>query len=154
MTCLVTGGLRAALPTPTRPSSVTISTMSQPWNVKVPIEASGRASRSIGLVQKWGGRGVVFPRQRATRVRTSLIFIGASVLSDLPFLDAGRPLRGQRHLEPQAGGRHRRERDLVVGVLLGAVRTPRLHRLPLLAVLVQDAPGGGYPALATSGVVE
>src|SRR6185436_13840549 len=150
MTCLVMGGLRAALPTPTRPSSVTISTMSQPWNVNVPMEASGRASRSIGLVQKCGGRGVVLPRQRATRVRTSLIF----TLSHLPLLDAGRPLRRQGDFEAEGRGRDGRERDLVVGVLLGAVRTPRLHRLPFLAVLVEDAPGGGQAAFAAAGVVE
>jgi hypothetical protein len=29
----------------------------------------------MGLVQKWGGSGTVFPRQRATRVRTLVIFI-------------------------------------------------------------------------------
>src|SRR6185436_20755109 len=99
MTCLVMGGLRAALPRPTRPLSVKISTMSQPWNVNVPMDASGRARRSIGLVQKCGGRGVVFPRQRATRVRTSVIFIRA--LSHLPFLDAGRPLRRQGDFEAE-----------------------------------------------------
>src|SRR5262249_49577561 len=97
---------------PTWPASVKTSTVSQPWKVKVPMEASLRASRSIGLVQKWGGSGVVFPRHRATRVRISVI-LTASL--HLPFLDARRPLRGLRDLETQGRRRDWRERDLVEG---------------------------------------
>src|SRR5271169_5280958 len=70
------GGARAALPTPTWPSAVKISTISQPWKVKVCLDASGRVSRSIGLVQKCGGKGTVLPRQRTALVRISLIFMG------------------------------------------------------------------------------
>ena len=33
----------------------------------------------MGLVQKCGGKGTVFPRQRTTRVRISLIFIDSSL---------------------------------------------------------------------------
>ena len=33
------------------------------------------SSRSMGLVQKCGGKGTVLPRQRTTRVRISLIFM-------------------------------------------------------------------------------
>ncbi len=76
--CFVTCGASAALPTPTRPSSVKISTTSHPWKVNVPIDACGNCNRSIGFVQKCGGNGTVFPRHRNTRVRISLIFIGSS----------------------------------------------------------------------------
>src|SRR5580693_5878364 len=70
------GGARAALPTPAWPSSVKISTITQPWKVKVCMEDSGSVSRSIGLVQKCGGKGTVLPRQRTALVRISLIFMG------------------------------------------------------------------------------
>src|SRR5436190_14524929 len=75
MTCLVTRGARAALPMPTRPLSVKTSTTSQPWKVKVSIEAWGKESRSMGLVQKCDGNGTVLPRHSTTRVRISLILI-------------------------------------------------------------------------------
>jgi hypothetical protein len=63
MTCFVTSGERAASPTPTRPLSVKISQISQPWNVNVPIVACDNIGEitSIGLVQKWGGSGTVLP---------------------------------------------------------------------------------------------
>src|SRR5450432_2832553 len=62
---------------PTRPLSVKISTISQPWKVNVPIVAldSIGETTSIGLVQKCGGSGTVLPFHCTTRVRISLIFI-------------------------------------------------------------------------------
>ena len=59
------------------------STISQPWNVKVAIEACAPwirswASRSIGFVQKCGGSGTVLPRHSTTRVRISVIFMQVS----------------------------------------------------------------------------
>src|SRR3954468_19760170 len=83
MTRLETCGLRAALPIPTSPLSVKISTTNQSWNVNVVMEAvwsevfdgpDSRASRSIGFVQKCDGKVTVLPFQRAMRVRTSVIF--------------------------------------------------------------------------------
>ena len=35
--------------------ALTTSTISQPWNVNVRIDASGVSSKSMGLVQKCGG---------------------------------------------------------------------------------------------------
>src|SRR5215471_19422023 len=85
MSCLVTRGESAALPIPTRPSSVKTSTISHPWKRKPPIESEGRSSRSIGFVQKWGCGGTVFPRHSTTRVRTSVIFIDLSFHLQLVF---------------------------------------------------------------------
>src|SRR5207247_3857165 len=93
----------------------------------------------------------VLPFHFATRVRTCVIF---TALSHLPLLDPARPLRRQRHLQTERARGDRRERDLVVGVLLHAVGPLRFHRLPFLAVLVVDAPGGGQAALAAARVVE
>jgi hypothetical protein len=80
MTCFVTSGDSAALPMPTRPLSVNISQISQPWNVNVPIVSSDSdgAIRSIGFVQKCGGSGVVLPFHWTTRVRISVIFMSVA----------------------------------------------------------------------------
>src|SRR2546425_12184591 len=71
-----------------------------------------------------------------------------------PFLDAGRPVRLHRNFEAQTARRHGFEGDLVVPVLLDAVRFPILDGLPLRAVPVEDAPGSRHPDLTTPGVIK
>ena len=85
ITCLVTSGESAALPSPTSPLSVKISTSSQPWKVNVPIVAldSMDETASMGLVQKWGGSGTVRPVHWMARVRISVIFMGVGGISGI-----------------------------------------------------------------------
>src|ERR1039457_668075 len=55
-------------------------------------------------------------------------------------MNARRPLRLLHYFEPQRTGHHRDERHLVEPVLLGGIRFAVSHRLPLVAVTVQDTP--------------
>src|SRR5215467_12878553 len=75
-------------------------------------------------------------------------------LLDLPLLHARRPALLHRHLEPERCGRDRRERDDVVLVELDAERAAGLYRLPLIAVLVEDAPRCRHAHFPASSVVE
>src|SRR5271155_5890068 len=68
---------------------------------------------------------------------------GASVvLLHPPALHARRKPWLHRHLQPQPRSGHRLERHPIVLVPLRGVRAGRLHRFPLVTVLIKDAPSG------------
>src|SRR5262245_59969249 len=74
-------------------------------------------------------------------------------LSHFPLLDTSRPILLHRDFKAQPRRRHGFEGELSEAILLDAVRLGRFDRLPRLAVLVKDAPGGWRAAFAVAGVV-
>src|SRR5689334_14238114 len=98
--------------------------------------AGWRCSDSARL-RDWSPAARQPARRPARRQRCG----GSSSSFHSPSLDAGREAILEADLETQALGGHRLERDLVVPILLDAPGPGSLHRLPRIAVLVEDAPG-------------
>src|SRR4051812_23032521 len=75
-------------------------------------------------------------------------------LPDLPLVNARRPLGLQRQLESQAIGGYGFEGDRVEPISIDGVLAAGVHRLPGLAILVEDSPGRRRPDLPVIPVVE
>ena len=76
------------------------------------------------------------------------------MLFDFPFLHTRGNVRLHHELEPKRGRRHWLEADGVVGVPGDTVFPRVLDRLPVVAVLIEQAPALRHADAAAPGVVE